>query len=385
MSATVGPSQRVCSRPTLVSTTTGARSTPVASWRPPRPASTTATSTPRRASSSNAAAVSTSNWVTRSPSSQPAVDLRGRLRGALHGGAERVGLEVARRRSGCARRSDVRCGERNAPVRTPCASSSAAVMRTVELLPFVPTTWIAPKRSCGEPSAVSSRRIRSRPKRMPNSSRPSRCSSARAPASRRAPVDVTARRAPRAAARACRARPRRPPSGALATKPSLASLLLRARDLGVEPAAALARSGARRRRGRRASDAQHRDRAAGHRDASRPARRRPATTRSAPAARRASRRALVALGLQPRRQHARPGAAPIRSRQPRSACTAAIARADLRLGVRVDQRLVGGRPAAPISRPSAPGTCDQISSVTNGITGCAIASVSAQHAEREAR
>jgi hypothetical protein len=37
-----------------------------------------------------------------------------------------------------------RCGDRNEPVRTPCASRIAAVMRTVELLPFVPTTWIAP-------------------------------------------------------------------------------------------------------------------------------------------------------------------------------------------------------------------------------------------------
>ena len=34
--------------------------------------------------------------------------------------------------------NEVRCGERKAPVRTPWASSSAAVMRTVELLPFVP-------------------------------------------------------------------------------------------------------------------------------------------------------------------------------------------------------------------------------------------------------
>ena len=87
MSAIVGPSQRVCSSPTLVSTHTSASSTLVASQRPPRPASTTATSTPRRASSSNAAAVSSSNWVTRS-SVSVAVHLRGGRGGALHGGAE---------------------------------------------------------------------------------------------------------------------------------------------------------------------------------------------------------------------------------------------------------------------------------------------------------
>ena len=95
MSATVGPSQRVCSSPTLVSTTTGARSTPVASWRPPRPASTTATSTPRRASSSNAAAVISSNWVTRSPGSRPRSTFGRGRGGPLHRRAECLGLEVA--------------------------------------------------------------------------------------------------------------------------------------------------------------------------------------------------------------------------------------------------------------------------------------------------
>src|SRR3954451_3115294 len=54
----------------------------------------------------------------------------------------------------------------------------AAPMRTVELLPLVPTTWMDRKRVCGEPRTVSSRRMRSRPKRMPNSSSDSRWSSA---------------------------------------------------------------------------------------------------------------------------------------------------------------------------------------------------------------
>jgi hypothetical protein len=49
--AHVGPSQRVCSRPTFVSTATSDGMTFVASQRPPSPASTTATSTPRRANS----------------------------------------------------------------------------------------------------------------------------------------------------------------------------------------------------------------------------------------------------------------------------------------------------------------------------------------------
>src|SRR5215475_6318398 len=41
---------------------------------------------------------------------------------------------------------------------------SASVRRVVVDLPFVPTTWIAWKRSCGSPSTRRSARIRSVPK-----------------------------------------------------------------------------------------------------------------------------------------------------------------------------------------------------------------------------
>ena len=43
-------------------------------------------------------------------------------------------------------------------------------MRVVEDFPLVPTTWIDAKRRSGEPSTVIIRRIRSSPKRIPNSS-----------------------------------------------------------------------------------------------------------------------------------------------------------------------------------------------------------------------
>ena len=39
-------------------------------------------------------------------------------------------------------------------MRTPCRSSSAATIRTVDDLPFDPTTWIDAKRRCGMPSTV---------------------------------------------------------------------------------------------------------------------------------------------------------------------------------------------------------------------------------------
>ena len=70
--------------------------------------------------------------------------------------------------------NETRCGERYVPVRIPWRSRIALVMRAVDDLSFVPTTWIERKRSCGELSAVMSRRIRSSPNRMPNSSSPSR-------------------------------------------------------------------------------------------------------------------------------------------------------------------------------------------------------------------
>ena len=59
----------------------------------------------------------------------------------------------------------------------------AAVMRVVEVLPFVPSTWIASKRRSGEPSTVIIRRIRSKPKRIPNSSSERRCALGVAPRS----------------------------------------------------------------------------------------------------------------------------------------------------------------------------------------------------------
>ena len=67
ISSRVSPSSSVCSRPTFVSTTTGARRTFVASSRPPSPASTTATSTSAASNSASAAAVSASNWVAPQP------------------------------------------------------------------------------------------------------------------------------------------------------------------------------------------------------------------------------------------------------------------------------------------------------------------------------
>ena len=58
--------------------------------------------------------------------------------------------------------------------RTPCASSSAAVIRVTEDLPLVPTTWIEAKRCCGMPSSAFSLCIRSSPSFHPIGSSESR-------------------------------------------------------------------------------------------------------------------------------------------------------------------------------------------------------------------
>ncbi len=145
----------------------------VASSLPPRPASTTAASTLAAAKATKAAAVATSNWVTSSPSS--------RLRLTVSAACAVRSTAAANSASPISAppistRSDQRdaWGEMQAPQRTPCASSSAAIIRVTEDLPLVPTTWIEAKRCWGSPRAVLSRCIRSRPSFQPTGSSESR-------------------------------------------------------------------------------------------------------------------------------------------------------------------------------------------------------------------
>ena len=364
MSRTVGPSQRVCSSPTLVSTTTGAPSTFVASCRPPRPASTTATSTSWRASSANAAAVTSSNCVTRSSPSSVRSTLAAAAAARCTAAREGVGRRGRRRRSGSARRSVFRCGDRNAPARTPCASSSAAHIRTVDDLPLVPTTWIAANRSCGLPSDGQ---------QPPHPLEPE----AHAEQLEREQVGLGVLEAPRLplqglqlpleACRACRARPRRRRPAPWRRSPGWRACPRRARSPS-RSVARCARGAARRRLDVDRLGLEHRDVAAGDAD-----RRDRLAAVGRPLDAREPRDvlggAVVAGRLEagaarpcrrPRRRGRASRAAPAspRSRaRPRS--SAASSRSARR------PRGSGG----PCSRPSAPGMCDQISSVTNGMIG----------------
>src|SRR5829696_3209283 len=358
MSVIVGPSQRVCSRPTLVSTATGAARTFVASWRPPSPASTTATSTPRSASSENAAAVSSSNCVTRSPP----VSVRSTLTAAAAARSTAAPNASGSRSASPMRMRSAkveRWGDKYAPVRRPWASRIAAAIRTVELLPFVPTTWIARNARCGLPRAVSRRRIRSSPNFIPNSSRERRWSSA---CSR---VQLNDRRSGPGRARGSFQRlqlrlqalelvalglyhrRRR-----LGDEALVGELALGARDLPLEPLA-LARRSLRLRLGVDGVRGEHGDVAAGDRDGGDPsgAVLGPLDTGQP---RDGLRSALVALGFEPRLERAA-GAAPTRSRQARSSWTAPITRASSASAAASisDSSGVGHGPA--ISSSSVPG------------------------------
>ena len=128
---------------TGVMTATGALITLVASQRPPMPTSTTATSTGASANAANAIAVRTSNLLIAGPPA--ACDCASII--CTNGSISRY---VATYRAGLigvpsiAMRStaDCKCGLVVRPVRRCSAVSSASIIRTTEVLPLVPATWI---------------------------------------------------------------------------------------------------------------------------------------------------------------------------------------------------------------------------------------------------
>ena len=127
------------------------RSTFVASWRPPRPASTTATSTSAAANSASAAAVTISNCVA------PTASAAERTRATAP--SKSASAPFTRMRS----LQPTTCGDSVDPTAKPSESRSCSTVTVAVDLPFVPTTWIAGYASCGSPSAARSDRMRSSP------------------------------------------------------------------------------------------------------------------------------------------------------------------------------------------------------------------------------
>ena len=130
----VSPSTSVWSSATFVSTTTAPPSTFVASWRPPRPASTTATSTPARGELGERGGRQHLE-LRRARRVRPYARER-----ALEVGVGAVDLDPLGPAAHV--RRDVRADAQ--ALRPAAARRSCSV---VDVLPFVPTTWIAGKRA----------------------------------------------------------------------------------------------------------------------------------------------------------------------------------------------------------------------------------------------
>ncbi len=128
IASSVSPRTSVCSSPTFVRSTTLVRSTLVASYRPPSPASTTATSTPASANAASAAAVTASNCVAPSRSAGE------RTRATVS--SKSVSEPFSRMRS----RQLATCGEMVEPTASPSDSRSCSIVTVAVDLPFVPTT-----------------------------------------------------------------------------------------------------------------------------------------------------------------------------------------------------------------------------------------------------
>ena len=248
-------------------------------------------------------------------------------------GSRRRTRRPRRRRRRCARARRRRPGAVTGR-RRPAARGGAGSPRSCgpsRTCRWCPTTWIEANRSCGEPSAVSRRRIRSSPKRMPNSSRES--SSRSASSKRIGAIDYSA--ASSALSRSSFSRSAATTaSGALATKPWLAACPRRARsrlssDLreASHLGGGLGRVDAFEQLDLTAADRDDRhgraivvgDQVSGAR-AERRARRRSSSRPPIRAARNA------------------PGLTPPASRHERTACTVAMTRSTSRLGVGVARR-----------------------------------------------
>ena len=135
----------------------------VASQVPPMPTSTMATSTGASANAANPSAVMTSKKLRRGPPSSSLASSAIASTGATSSYTDRnssmpIGWPSSLIRS---RRSD-RCGDVIIPVCRPKDWSSASIIRAVDVLPFVPVTWITGYARCGSPRNCVSVRMRSR-------------------------------------------------------------------------------------------------------------------------------------------------------------------------------------------------------------------------------
>jgi hypothetical protein len=157
------PRKRWWSTSIGVMTETGASTTLVASQDPPIPTSTTATSTGRSAKAAYATATSTSKYVIAGP--PRVIDCASTIstKGMTSSYAARKrSASIGRPPTAMRSSIECRCGLVNRPVFSPSSRSTASMIRTVLVLPFVPVTWMTGKERCGSPRSSITARMRSR-------------------------------------------------------------------------------------------------------------------------------------------------------------------------------------------------------------------------------
>ncbi len=160
ISATVLPSCFAWSIAIGANTATWLCTTLVESHSPPMPTSITATSTGASAKHARARTVSASKKVSGSSpfavSSASVISRIGTMSSQFSTKrAAAIGSPSTTMRS----RIDTRCGLVMSPVRSPCARTMLSAIRAVEVLPFVPVTWITGYARCGSPRSSTARRV----------------------------------------------------------------------------------------------------------------------------------------------------------------------------------------------------------------------------------
>ena len=150
-----------------------ARTTFVASKRPPMPTSSTATSTLRRRKIERASAVVASKNVGGWPS-RPDAQSRSIVSLTAAASVRRASSSTGRPSTANRSLSAIRCGEVYRPVAYPAARSPRSVMAATEPLPFVPAMRSDLNRRSGLWRAAFSTRMLSSPSFMPNRCRPNR-------------------------------------------------------------------------------------------------------------------------------------------------------------------------------------------------------------------
>ena len=200
ISAGVVPRYFAWSTATGVTTATFPSATLVESHRPPRPTSSTVTSTGASVNTANPSAVTASKNDRGRSSCASARSRNGTS--SVYASTNRSG-EMGSPDRLIRSRTCARCGLVSRPVRSPNATRSASIMRAVVVLPLVPVRWMTGAACWGSPSSSQACRIRAMSGRSTDLCSASRPSSARSASTYALPAAWASGVASRPAMAAC--------------------------------------------------------------------------------------------------------------------------------------------------------------------------------------